>query len=213
MGDTREKHKSYGMVGFSRCNGTVNLFGSHIPHTEFITLSIREATVQRSLHREWYSGDSTPIIEVRMSAVQFASLLTTMNVGDGVPCTIVGERGVHHENPPAIKSEKATIQKEFKDDLQRIGARLNAAMKMLEQPLATKSQREALKSEIQMAKQDIAANIPFLVDSFDKNTSKVIADAKAEVDACVTGAIQRTGLENLRKLSTITEGEALCPKP
>lgn len=89
--ETVETHESYGMVGLSRftCGGGkgMNLFGSSIQHYSGMTLTIREAVKRRNLNREWYGGRRI-IAEVTLSPAQFAEMIMTPNVGDGVPCTI-----------------------------------------------------------------------------------------------------------------------------
>ena len=44
----------------------------------------------------------------------------------------------------------------------------------------------------------LSDNLPFAAECFHESTQKVVAAAKAEVDAFVTGVVVRTGLETLR---------------
>jgi len=92
MERTQEKHESYGLVGFSRTThggggDGANLFGCSIKHNHTIVLKIKRATKERSLHDDRYYGGET-LIEVEMSPNQFAEAITSMNIGDGMPCTI-----------------------------------------------------------------------------------------------------------------------------
>ena len=59
MFENREKHESYGMIGFNRSYGGERyLFGSSIPHNNTITLTIREGSIDRELNRDWYAGEN-----------------------------------------------------------------------------------------------------------------------------------------------------------
>ena len=75
-------HPSYGMVQFSRVTGgNCRLFGSALEgHNHRIELRIFEAEmhIDHDLHMERPYGKGQ-IIEVALSAAQFAELLTTMN--------------------------------------------------------------------------------------------------------------------------------------
>jgi len=51
-----------------------------------------------------------------LSAAQFAELLTTMNVGSGVPCTRYIE-GKRIQDPPDMKLEVEKVQDSFKQDM------------------------------------------------------------------------------------------------
>jgi hypothetical protein len=83
-----KKHPSFGMVSFSRCYGTNRrLFQSHVKNMTTVRLRIKQASVKHSLHQDHTYGEES-LIEVELSPAQFAELLTSMNVGDGVPCTI-----------------------------------------------------------------------------------------------------------------------------
>ena len=86
-GDTYH-HPSFGMLSFSRAHGGhSNLFGSSIQHRDTIHMVLKEGTVSRDLNEDWYLG-GPEIVEVEMSQSQFAELITSMNMGSGVPCTI-----------------------------------------------------------------------------------------------------------------------------
>ena len=189
-----EKHPSFGMVGFSRRHGQQRLHGSDIIHQDTVSLQISHGAVKRQYHREWYYAKDT-VIEVILSAEQFAQLLTSMNVGDGVPCTISFEQGKGHIEFP--KPEKTTREK-FEDELsvkcRRISRRLDALGEMIDNAKLTTKERTALKDELRMAAQDISSNIPFLQESFHEVMDHTVTEAKAEVEAFYMGAVQRTGL-------------------
>lgn len=111
-----QKHPAYGMVSFSRvthsggAHGANNrLFGSSIDdHHTSIMLEIKEASVRHDLSRDWFFPDNT-LIKVELSQVQFAELLTTMNAGSGIPCTIRWLRDKGYL--PLLKASRLEVDK------------------------------------------------------------------------------------------------------
>lgn len=81
-------HPAFGLIGFSRVSGGENtLFGSSIKHNDRIIMRLKHAKQDRHLHDDWYHGRGL-ITEVEMSYSQFAECISSLNVGEGVPCTI-----------------------------------------------------------------------------------------------------------------------------
>ena len=89
MQETIKKHPSYGMLSFHRVHGAATpLFGSSVQHRDTIRLTLKEGEVKRSLNTDWYFGGKQ-LFEVEMSLSQFAELITSLNMGDGIPVTIL----------------------------------------------------------------------------------------------------------------------------
>lgn len=200
--ETRHTHASYGMAAFYRTQGgEYNLFGSSIRHNNTIHLVISRGERHRNLNCDWYHPREQ-LIEVRFSPTQFVELLTNMNCGSGVPCTletIMGER-----MPPCDEINKVEeIHNEFKDDLKEISADLKALQaecnSLLANPKPTKADREKLRNIVDRLISDIADHAPFVAKQFIEATDKIVNEAKAEVDAAFTGAIQRLGMKALHE--------------
>src|SRR5271157_2643135 len=114
--ETTQKHASYGMVGINRTSSSgTHLFGSIMNHHSFITLTIKHAAVRRMLSGDWYSAESLPIVEIEMSHSQFAELITSPGMGDGVPCTIRGLNGKLLKKCPAPED----MQSKYAEDLKK----------------------------------------------------------------------------------------------
>ena len=107
------KHPAFGMIGFSRVSGRENtLFGSSIKHNDRIVMQLKHGTQDRHLHEDCYYGHGL-ITEVEMSYSQFAECISTLNVGDGVPCTI---RFTEKDGEiPYIKENKSK-REQFRND-------------------------------------------------------------------------------------------------
>jgi hypothetical protein len=205
-----KKHPSYGTVLFTRTGGhTGKLFGSSIKsHGTTIRLSVHQASYAHDLGRDWIHGDLSPIVEVEMSAVQFTELLTTMNVGSGVPCTIrhrMNDEGKISviDDPPDDEVEAERVRHYFRETMEKLASRLVELTDQVDKSLSKKSvgkkDREAIRDITAMIVQDVEKNFPFVAESFQKVMDKVVAGAKAEVDAFISHMAMTTGLEVLRE--------------
>lgn len=201
---TVDSHPSYGMAGFFRSQGgNFNLFGSSIRHNNTISLQVSRGERHRDLSHDWYH-DRDRLIEVRFSQTQFAELLTTMNCGSGVPCTLEFVQG-EGVMPPIedVTNKKEEIRNEFNATAKEIGKRLDGIKEqcdaVLANPKPSKAQRDGLKENIRMLIQEVVSNLPFVAKAFDEMTDKVVAQAKGEIDAAFTGAIHRLGMKALHE--------------
>lgn len=204
----RQTHPAYALVSLQRkTGGNRTLFGSSLPdHHQSIVLRVHRATIEHSQHRNWYSWASmSPIIEVEMSPAQFAELITSVNMGEGVPATLRSLQG--EDTPPlpetdAIEAEK--VRKSFVEKLsvfeKRLGKKIKEAVSLLEGSAPIKvADRKNLISMLQGVKQEVSSNMPFAVESFQEAAAKVTSAAKAEIDAFWTSTVTKMGLDALNR--------------
>jgi hypothetical protein len=218
-----EKHPSYGMVGFSRithggARGGTNLFGSSLTHSHTIALRIKRATKGRHGSDDWYYGGET-LIEVEMSPAQFAEAITTLNVGDGIPCTIrrIGDQGV--ENCPEV-SMRQRFENEFNDTCTHVSDLAADMIKKVEGMLTQKtikvSERKELLETLRMLSMNLKSNLPFINSQFNEAMDKVVADAKSSVEAAITHRISDLGIKTFNELGSAGEAPIIqieCSKP
>lgn len=215
MGGTDYEHPSYVMLGASRVTGKMRLVGSDLVHHHFISVRLVRATKTRSLSTDWWHGEISPIVEVYMSEAQWASFVSSMNIGSGVPCTL--HRGPQAgativDYPPVKEKSRHELAK---DELGRqagvVSAELKAAIKALEQMVAEgnnskKDLRERV-ANLKQACQHIDSNLTFQVEQHTEMMEKNVASAKAEVEGYIVGMAQAIGIESLRQQSPTLELE------
>jgi len=219
---TIESHPSYGMVVFHRVQGSPRFFfGSEVQgQGTYISLEIKEGERHHD-GKDYYMGRKH-LIRIRMTASQFAQLLTTMNMGDGVPCTIerVWKDGKYQgvEAPPVQKKEIERVEEHFRQRLSKFTQDLDAGrqrvLEILEQKTIKKSDRQEIKSLLDMVMREVASNTPYMIRLFRESTETIVEQAKAEVDSFVTTVAMKTGLGKLKQLAlgagnveSDTEGE------
>jgi len=203
---SEETHPSYGMVAFHRVQGSPEtFFGSEIQgQGHYIVLEIKQGIRIHDNGYDRYRGHKK-LIQVRLTAAQFANLLTTMNVADGVPCTIdrIRENGktVGVDPPPVQKKEIERVTESFTDKISDVIKDLyeksNEIHAILDQKSVGKKSREIIKEAFASTIMSIEDNLPFMVEMFNEATDKIVVQAKSEVDAFVTTVAIKTGLKNL----------------
>lgn len=211
---TREEHPSYGMISFSRTTGgNPNMFGSDIEHSNKITVRIAHGIRDRGYSRDWYHSKGG-IVEVDMTYHQYAEAISSMNMGDGVPCTIrrIQGKGVIEECPPqVIETEK--VNAELEKAIQAATSALDASLAMSKAQLEsskppTKKERQELFDALEKARRELNSNIPFIQDSFKENMDGVVLDAKMNVEAFVANKIHSLGLKGLEaEMLKLNEGK------
>ena len=203
MGET---HESYGLIGASRIQGTDrNLFGSSIKHRNSIKVRIKRAEKSRDLNRDIYFGKDT-LIEVELSPTQFAEMITSMNVSDGVPCTLRYIDNHPLQNPPEVK-QRQIFEKEFQNDIDNIENSIINDAKEIEILLTKKgnikvADRKKVLTHMTKLMRILNDSIPFLQKSFNESMDKTVNEAKGEVEAFVMNKITSLGIEAMKDQPT-----------
>lgn len=205
--EEREDHPSYGMIGFYRTTGNPGrLFGSPLrTHEHYVTLRVSKGTRIHSLGTDrFHGGLRGEIIEVMMSAGQFSELLTTMNVGSGVPCTIQYLLGEKVPSPPDdAELEVEKVRKGFKKDMLGVVQQIKEDQKelatLLEKKTLTKADKERITWIVGRVAQHVESNAPFMVSQFEEAAEKVTKHAKAEIDAFITHNVVAEGLRAIQE--------------
>lgn len=204
MNKEYEAHDSWGMVGiYHQHHGGRELFGSDVTNHNTICLKIKTAICHRDLHRDWTMGDKT-LIEITLSANQFADLLTNANMGDGVPCTIeyMLGKGMIEYKPQKPKFE---IIKEESDELaEKTVSDLKSGIAMVKELIAnkklSKSAGEELLSKMSGAYSSlVGGSKEFFKKQAKREVDDMVTEAKRQVQSYVDNKIYSTGLKMLQE--------------
>ena len=181
MGGTTSTHPAFAQIQASRVQGQTFLYGSGFVHNGYISVTISRSQLKRSLSRDWFFGRNE-LIEVAMSEAQWASFISSMNMGSGVPCTI--SHIDRHQVPQLPNPPKETGQ--FDNELkERLGIVEDALKKLGEQintmPVSEKKKKELLDS-LGSAMRNLTPNLKFVSDQFGEHMEDTIEKAKIEVE-------------------------------
>jgi hypothetical protein len=197
------KHPSYGLIGVTRINSSqTKLFGSSVQHRNTITLRISTAQHNRSLNNDWFHSNKE-IIEVEMSQSQFAQMITTMNVGEGTPCTIRHIQGQRMPDSP-FKSKLDLFDEEFEAKMHNYSIDLRKTIKEANEILKhkqtiNKGDRDLIINSIERLINQISNGIPFVREQFSEALAKDVNDAKMEIESFTETKVRSLGLEALRE--------------
>lgn len=212
--DTVETHPAYGTIGASRVSSTPGavLFGSDFRHQHYMVISIRKASLNRSLSNDYVSGGEE-LIEVALSEAQWATFVSTPNVGWGTACTLkhIDRRPV----PGIIPNQNRIDQSRGERD-----ERVKEGYKALDDLLATVEAsnlsgkaKQDLRHRVEVAKGAMGPGVEWVAQQFDEHMEKTVERAKTEVNAYATAAIMRAGLQALgapsEPLLELNEGEPM----
>ena len=205
----REKHKSWGMVGFYHNFGSGReLFGSDVTNHNTIKLTVKHAAKHRELGRDWTMGDDI-ICEVELSALQFAELLTNMNMGDGVPCTIKYTKEDGCVDYKSEKSKIEVIQEERNAEIEKASSNLQEVIGELTELISNKKIPKTVGSELLHKLKCATSNLEgnnyeFYKKQAFNEVAKMVVEAKSQISEHINHKIYSVGLEHLIKASEIT---------
>lgn len=183
------RHPAYGVVRLSRISGAASLFGSPLETGQYVRLEICEAEEMdshggtKSIHPRHGS-----VVTVDLSEAQYASMLTSMGMYNGTPCTITRREGkavptIPYQSGSARAQEMA---QKLKDKLADTSRNLETALSDLslgvENGKGKTVMREILQ-ELRQVARDLNAGIPDLGEVFERDMQEVVETAKTEVNA------------------------------
>lgn len=191
-------HPAFGLIGAhrgSRSEGAI-LFDSDIGHRNTISVRIQGASRKRSLHSDWIHG-TQQYIEVEMSEAQWASFVSSMNVGDGVPCTL---RFADHKIVPELPVETRLAQtmQETHDAAHEAYDNIKKAMVAYEATLSTKApakERAAALRALHFAIEHASANVDFAGKMLIEQSENVVTRARADIEAFVVTKARQLGVD------------------
>lgn len=204
-------HPAYGMIGLSRCttNPPMHLFGSNIKHSNFICLSIKTAERSTDGNHEFRFAKKN-LIEVWISGTQLGDMLSSMNVGEGVPCTI-RYRETDYDIPliadedTIVSDSRKALQNRI-NELTRVANDLcKQSKELLKQPTVKKSDLKELDNKLDRILVELNSNLGYVAECFDEKVEKTVTHAKGEVDAFVSNVIASAGIKAISEGMVSTE--------
>ncbi|HDS3536296.1 TPA: hypothetical protein QIT18_002677 [Klebsiella quasipneumoniae subsp. similipneumoniae] len=112
-------HPAFGLVRVGRVNSSgTNLFDSDIDHRELIELTFHTAAIEQDgySNRVTKGEDRSPLLVARLSAAQWAAMVSSFGVGEGVPCTLSKIRDGKLVHLPEIEKSE-TMHERFSKDI------------------------------------------------------------------------------------------------
>lgn len=194
---TKTTHPAFGQITVHRVQGATNLYGSDFTHHGFVSVAISRSEMHRNLSRDWHFARGE-IVEVWLSEAQWATFVSSFNLGSGVPCTIASDHGEIVPGLPERKTFKLYAE-EASESMAETIAKLRALeenMVAATSKLSKKAQDEVMRS-VRDAIATLTSSIPFVRQSFDQHIEEGVERAKVEVNAYMMNAVREAGLQAL----------------
>ncbi len=185
-------HESFGIMSFCRFQSSNNesYYGSSIKERDGISLEISHSELHRSdLHYDTY-GAAGQIIRIDLTPTQFAEVLTSANVGMGIPVTIKWFDGRRMEDPPFI-SKLHQFTEEFEESTAKIAKELDDLLTKAKDKKYPKS----FIHDLEMAIGSVKSHLPFIKEEFDEQMERTIHEAKGAVEAFMGHAAKYHGID------------------
>lgn len=182
-----ESNPAYGLVSFNRINTSARcLFGSSIKHNNPIQLKICRAERKRDINKDWYN-DLNTIVEAELSQSQFAELITSMNVGVGVPCTLKFTEKDGRIPDIEFENKKLQHRQELQENIDGIETQIDDLKAMLKELFSkqrlNKSEKEEVLNRLYKIKGDLTYNSDYMMESFVEQMDKTVTEAKGEIES------------------------------
>lgn len=195
---TRTTHPAFAQIGAYRTSGHSHLYGSDFNHNATIRIRVYESELVRSLSEDRYHG-KRPLMEVELSEAQWATFVSSLNVGHGVPCTLrYNGKDVPGLPPPSSRVDQFKMEagKECQESLKL----LNGLLAKIDDMKLTKAKTAELKGPIEAAIMALTDRLPFVAQQFSEHMEEVVEKAKQEVHGYVTGVIAKAGIAALAEV-------------
>lgn len=210
-GDRQESittHPAFAQIQANRVSGQAALYGSDFLHHNYIVIRIRKSELRRDLSTDWFFDSvQGELIEVALSEAQWATFVSSLNAGGGVPCTL---QHVDRVPVPGLPDPEARTE-QFARELRRTQARAREELTALAEAIAatglsTKKQQELLR-RVEAAGRHMGANTEFVAQCFGEHMEDTVEKAKMEVSAYAMAVLQG------RSPSIALDAPAAAPLP
>ena len=209
-GRTRITHPAFGQISASRVSGQTNLYGSDFSHQNYVTITLSASEVDRHLSNDWHHGKNE-LFEVALSEAQWATFVSSMNVGSGVPCTIQHTMMATRGYTPALPDppdRREQFAKELLENMVDARAALGDLEALIMSSGVSKAKAKEMLDKVAFASREIGSSSKFVAEQFDEHMENSVEKAKIEVNAYATRTIMAAGLDRLGLQPPIVMGIA-----
>ena len=206
MGGDISTHPSFAQIAASRVSGGTYLYGSEFKHDHYVTISISKSQLRRGLSNNYYYGHDE-MIEVALSEAQWATFVSSMNQGSGVCCTLQRLDRKMIPQLPEIPSMKKQFKVEADETLASATKQLKRLSEQIKESGLSKKKQSALLMTLEHASRGFGSSMKFVSDQFGEHVENTLESAKIEVEAYLTSAINRAGVDALQGQTPIRIGE------
>lgn len=205
----RETHPAWAMIGAHRVShsGGAVLFDSDIRHEHYVTVTVSTASRMRDLNRDWLHAEKE-FLEIAMSEAQWASFVSSMNVGSGVPATILRREGNWSVPGMPYEPRLAESMREVRDAA-------DTSVERIAEAFAAYKAHKTVGNlhDLEYAIKNAPANMTFAAKSLSEHAENVVQRSRADVEAFMVAKAQQLGLDAADLGDTLPELTTGEPEP
>jgi len=190
-------HPAFAQIVASRVSGDTYLYGSEFKHNHYVTISICKSQLRRDLSNDYHYGHDE-MIEVALSEAQWATFVSSMNQGSGVCCTLQRKDNEMIPQLPETPNMKKQFKAEANETLASATKQLKRLSEQIKESGLSKKKQSALIMTLEHASRGFGSSMKFVVDQFGEHVENTLESAKIEVEAYLTSAINRAGVDALK---------------
>ncbi len=189
-------HPAYGQVSVSNVSGGIYLYGSDFHHQNYVALRINRSELNRNLSNDWPHAREE-LVEIAMSESQWATLVSSMNRGEGVQCTLQHYQRKMVPQIPRIEGKIAQFRAEGSEAAEEAVRAITELRDEINDSKLSQKQKEAWTRKLDFIEGRTTGNLRFVASQFGEHMEKVVNKAKTEISAFAHNMIMRTGLSKL----------------
>ena len=172
-------------------------------------MELTNSIIERRLTQDHYYNTGIPIVKIRMTSGQFAELITSMNYGSGVCCTIERQGATKIDDLPIQESRKEFVHRKFEERMKVFADEIRdkqiKAKELVKKKTLSKEDMRQLQIHLEWLTGEVERNIPFLAKCFQDNMDEVVLEAKTEVENAIQHKINVLGLAALHEQNKLIE--------
>lgn len=198
--DTITTHPSFAQLASYRVtaggNGTA-LYGSDFSHNSFIAIEISASELHRGLNRDWHHSKNN-LVRIHLSESQWATFVSSVGQGGGVPCTMTSFNGKDIADLPPPVTRKNQYKQELSEDINNIIEKMALITANVDGTTLSKAKKQEINNGLAEIKRFLVSTFPYMQQSFDKHMESTIEKAKQEIHGFMNVMLQRAGMNAIK---------------
>ena len=188
-----------GIARFNRVSGNRNLYGSPFTHPSYVELTISRGKMETSYGKtEYWAQHNNPYIVVDFSNNQFAELITTMNIGSGIPCTVHRFNGqTYNYNSVKPEDNRVKVNHQIDESSKTIINQLNELIQIIEEEKMSQRTKARLINQARRISLTLRESLPYVVKQYSEYLDRLEQQSKTEIASYADIAIKQYGLDKL----------------
>lgn len=182
-GGERHSHPAFAQICASRVSGSDVLYGSDFSHQHYIRIRIAQSELVRDISNDWPVENRHRYIEVDMSEAQWATFVSSLNMGSGVQCTLRYKEGETVPGIPAPIKRHDQFAGEIKKKQAEAIAQLDELYAAMKDSGLSAKKLQPMLDLVRRAAMNIDSNSAYVANQFGEHMERVTEAAKAEVNA------------------------------